>query len=89
MSCEPLYEQRIRRRYRNFFSEAQFIVHKNECKDLNGNCVPKDSKFSVISQGKRYDNCSCRVRERRYKSFAQKAKGFRFFMRYICEKKRP
>ncbi|GFO42721.1 hypothetical protein PoB_006922600 [Plakobranchus ocellatus] len=62
-------------------------MDKNECKNLNGTCVSKDSKFSVMHEGKRHDNCSCSIQERHYESFSQKARELLFSVQYSCENK--
>ncbi|GFO08092.1 collagen alpha-5(vi) chain, partial [Plakobranchus ocellatus] len=64
----------------------KFRQSRSECKDMNGNCVPKDSKFSVIRDGKRHDKCSCTVVENRYKSHAEKVKGFNLEVLHSCGK---
>ncbi|GFO08726.1 hypothetical protein PoB_003523100 [Plakobranchus ocellatus] len=84
MLCVPKDEQMRRARYRLRTLPAQFIVYKHDCKDLNGECVPKNTAFSVIRNGIREDNCYCNVAELPYSSLAQKVKAFRFHQRTFC-----
>ncbi|GFN79016.1 pro-pol polyprotein, partial [Plakobranchus ocellatus] len=77
MTCLNGLEERRKFRYMPNPLPAQFILLEHKCKDMNGNCVPKDSKFSVIRDGKRHDNCSCTVVEDRYSSHALKTQGFK------------
>ncbi|GFO16621.1 hypothetical protein PoB_004312600 [Plakobranchus ocellatus] len=87
MCCLNGREERPKYKYMLDPLPAQFMVCENKCRDINENCVPKDSKYAVILQGKRYDNCSCSVVERPYFSQAQKTQGFNLEVKQKCGKK--
>ncbi|GFO20032.1 hypothetical protein PoB_004653700 [Plakobranchus ocellatus] len=86
MRCMEKLAQLEKNGYRTKL-EAQFIVWEHECKDSNGNCVPKDSNFTAMINGTRQDKCSCRVYEKQYKPYADKVNLFRFNQSTICKGK--